>query len=79
MEFSAQAALDHAEYLTRLADDCADAGLEGNAQDHRRSAELLRWTVMLLPEEEQVLHPDGSDCDYCTYDKPCIAATTVST
>ena len=20
----------------------------------------------------EILHPDGSDCDYCTYDKPCI-------
>lgn len=21
---------------------------------------------------EEILHPDGSDCDYCTYDEPCI-------
>ena len=20
----------------------------------------------------EVLHPDGSDCDYCTYDRMCI-------
>lgn len=27
--------------------------------------------------DESILHPDGSDCDYCTYDKPCI--TVVNT
>jgi len=26
----------------------------------------------------EVLHPDGSDCDYCTYDKECITVRDTS-
>lgn len=25
-----------------------------------------------MEDSNEIYHPDGSDCDYCTYDKPCI-------
>lgn len=51
MKFSIEEAEAHAAYLSRLADDCDEAGLEGNAADHRTSATYIRWLLLGSPYE----------------------------
>ena len=29
------------------------------------------------PADDEILHPDGSDCDYCTYTAPCITVVNM--
>jgi hypothetical protein len=40
---------EYATYLNRLADDCDEAGLTGNAEDHRTSATYIRWLLLGSP------------------------------
>lgn len=47
--FATDAALEHADYLDRLASQCETDGSDGHAEDHRRSAELIRWLVLGNP------------------------------
>ena len=32
----------------------------------------VHYCVACTGTDGGTLHPDGSDCDYCTYDKPCV-------
>ena len=48
-DYCTKRAREFADYLNRLADDCDDAGLEGNAADHRKSATYIRWLLLGSP------------------------------